>query len=338
MIELGTNQIEELLPRYCEGQVTESERRAVEDWMAQSDENYRTVKQIYALYLAADAAHVMTAVDTERALRRVQRRISGRQRWNGWQWVQRVAAILALPLLVSTLWLSVKDGKPEAVQMLEARTNPGMTTSLTLSDGTVVFLNSESSITYPSRFDGDTRTVSLSGEAYFEVAKHSQKKFIVSVPHRSEIEVLGTHFNVEAYADASEVLTTLVEGKIGFGFRKNGRQEKVLMKPGQKLIYDAKTQSVRMLASSGESETSWTQGKVIFCNTPLEESLRMLEKRYNVDFVICNDKLKEYSFTGTFTNQRLERILEYFRLSSHIRWRYVDLPEISDKKNRIEIY
>ena len=70
----------------------------------------------------------------------------------------------------------------------------------------------------------------------------------------------------------------------------------------------------------------------------MEEGLRMLEKRYNVEFIIKNDRLKGDSFTGTFTNQRLERILEYFRLSSQIRWRYLDSPDMKDEKSKIEIY
>ncbi len=69
-----------------------------------------------------------------------------------------------------------------------------------------------------------------------------------------------------------------------------------------------------------------------------EESLRMLEKRYNVEFIIKNERLKKYSFTGTFTHQRLERILEYFKISSRIRWRYIDSADIKDEKSRIEIY
>ena len=76
--------------------------------------------------------------------------------------------------------------------MMEVKTSPGMTTSLTLPDGTIVYLNSESSLSYPSRFNGDFRRVTLSGEAYFEVAKDPEKNFILSTTHQSQIEVLGT--------------------------------------------------------------------------------------------------------------------------------------------------
>lgn len=264
--------------------------------------------------------------------------MTGKKKTMWWEWAQRAAAVLFIPLLVTLMVQHWGNDEQELAQMMEIKTNPGMTTSLTLPDGTLVFLNSESTLSYPSRFDGDTRNVNLQGEAYFEVAKNPEKKFIVSTPHRSQIEVLGTHFNVEAYEKENRVSATLVEGKIGFIYKCDNASKKVLMAPGQKLIYDSKDSKVQLYATSGESEIAWKEGKIIFRNTPLEEGLRMLEKRYNVEFIIKNNRLKGDSFTGAFTNQRLERILEYFQLSSQIRWHYLDSPDITDEKSKIEIY
>lgn len=335
----NTTHIEELLPRYCAGKVTEEERMEVEAWMDASKENRRIAKQIHTLYLATDAVHLLKKIDTEKALLNVKNRMTdNRRRTTGWEWAQRAAAVLLIPLLV-TLLLQYREGIPqETAQMMEVKTNPGMTTSLKLPDGTLVFLNSESTLAYPSRFDGDTRNVTLQGEAYFEVAKNPEKRFIVSTSHQSQIEVLGTHFNVEAYEKDDWVSATLVEGKIGFIFEQENRSKRILMNSGQKLIYDSNGGKAQLHATLGESETAWKDGKIIFKNTSLEEGLRMLEKRYNVEFVIKNNRLKGDSFTGTFTNQRLERILEYFQLSSQIRWRYLDSLQITDEKSRIEIY
>lgn len=332
------NKIEELLPRYCEGLATEEERLQVETWMNESEENRRMAKQVHTLYLATDTLHIMKKVDTEKALSRVKGRMTGKKKTMWWEWAQRAAAILFIPLLVTLMVQHWGDGEQELAQMMEIKTNPGMTTSLTLPDGTLVFLNSESTLSYPSHFDSDTRNVTLQGEAYFEVAKNPEKKFIVSTSHQSQIEVLGTHFNVEAYEKENRVSATLVEGKIGFIYTYDNTSKKVLLDPGQKLVYDSKNSKVQLYATSGESEIAWKEGKIIFRNTPLEEGLRMLEKRYNVEFIIKNNRLKEDSFTGTFTNQRLERILEYFQLSSQIRWRYLDSPNITDEKSKIEIY
>lgn len=338
MDNIGKNKIEELLPRYCEGLTTEEERLQVEAWMDESEENRRMAKQVHALYLATDTLHVMKKVDPEKALSRVKSRMTGKKKTMWWEWAQRAAAVLFIPLLVTLMVQHWGNDEQELAQMMEIKTNPGMTTSLTLPDGTLVFLNSESTLSYPSRFDGDTRNVNLQGEAYFEVAKNPEKKFIVSTPHRSQIEVLGTHFNVEAYEKENRVSATLVEGKIGFIYKCDNASKKVLMAPGQKLIYDSKDSKVQLYATSGESEIAWKEGKIIFRNTPLEEGLRMLEKRYNVEFIIKNNRLKGDSFTGAFTNQRLERILEYFQLSSQIRWHYLDSPDITDEKSKIEIY
>lgn len=335
---MNNDRIEEMLPRYCEGQVTEEERLQVETWINASEENNRVLKQIHALYLATDTLHILKKVDTEKALLKVKSQMTGKKKMMWWQWAERVAAILFIPLLVTLLLQYGGGDSQEMAQIMEVKTNPGMTTSLKLPDGTIVFLNSESTLTYPSHFDGDTRNVTLRGEGYFEVAKNPEKRFIVSTSHQSQIEVLGTRFNVEAYEKDNWVSTTLVEGKIGFIFEKDKGSKKILMNPGQKLVFNSKDEKIQLFTTSGESETAWKDGKIIFKNTLLEEGLRMLEKRYNVEFVIQNNRLKDDSFTGTFTNQRLERILEYFQLSSQVRWRYLDSPDINDKKSRIEIY
>ena len=245
------------------------------------------------------------------------------------------AAAAAVVLLCLSVWTAYLYMQPATIQTVSTLAE---TRTVHLPDGTSVTLNHYSSLSYPERFKSDNREVELSGEAYFEVAKNPEKRFIVSTSHQSQIEVLGTHFNIEAYEKDDKVLATLVEGKIGFIFTQDNVSKKVLMDPGQKLVYDSRDCKVQLYATSGESETAWKEGKIIFRNTPLEEGLRMLEKRYNVEFIIKNDRLKGDSFTGTFTNQRLERILEYFQLSSQIRWRYLDSPNIKDEKSKIEIY
>ena len=95
---------------------------------------------------------------------------------------------------------------------------------------------------------------------------------------------------------------------------------------------------LQFTATPFRNDNKSLDGKIIFKNTSMEDILHMLGKRYNVDFVVKSNRIKEYSFTGTFSTQRLERILEYFKISSKINWRYLDSDEISDKKQRIEIY
>lgn len=332
------NNIELLLPHYCEGLSTEEERRRVEDWMRESEENRRVVKQMQMLYLAADSVNVMGKVNTEKALAKIKGKRIVKRKVTWWEWTQRIAAVLFLPLLIAYL-AGYPSEKTEVVRMLEARTNPGMTTSVVLPDSTVVYLNSESSLRYPSTFEGSgQRKVELKGEAYFEVTKNREKHFIVATAHQSQIEVLGTSFNVEAYEDMPNVSTTLIEGKVNFSFQSGNKKKQFELKPGEKIVYDSADGIAQLYETSGETETSWKDGKIIFNNTLLKDALHVLEKRYNVEFALKNTHLDDNAFTGTFTDQRLERILEYFTLSSDVRWRYIDGKDISQRKIRIEIY
>ena len=332
--------IEQRLIDYYDGKLRGSELYEVQSWIAASDENRRTARRIYSLLLALDVHHARKETDTEKALKKVKgRRIAGRRTTNWWQWAQRAAAVLFLPLVVLLVWQQTRLSQDDLlVEALEVRTNPGMTTRLTLPDGTLVYLNSGSVLSYPSKFVEDTRSVSLSGEAYFEVAKDPQHRFIVNTPQQSAIEVYGTHFNVEAYEGEHHIITTLTEGKVGFLYREGTALKRALLSPGQKLVYDVATQDLARYETSGKSELSWKDGKIIFDNTPLPEALHMLGKRFNVDFIVKNPSLNKNRFTGTFTTQRLEKILKYFELSSRIRWRYLNDPNINQEKIRIEIY
>ena len=255
--------MENLLLKYYEGETTEDETALVEEWLEASEENRRTARQVQTLGLAADMAQISSRLDVKKALEDVHRKMKQKKvnRYRVlFRGMQRAAAILFIPLMVS--WsILYWDKDKEEIHMMEVRTNPGMTTSVELPDGTEVVLNSSSSLRYPSRFADDKREVKLVGEAFFSVAK-DEKKFIVGTLNNSKIVVHGTEFNVEAYKGSRTVQTTLVSGKVSFSYVNNGRRNNVMMIPGQKVIYDIvrekvvvkevnvtkKRQSTRMIA------------------------------------------------------------------------------------------
>lgn len=333
MSENNINIVEELLPRYCDGNVSAEEKEKVEIWIRQSEEHYKIAQQIQLIYLASDTIAIMDQVNTDNALDKVDGRIRRSQLKTLFMWGQRVAAILFIPLLAAYL-LEVIIPEKRDIRMLEVRTNPGMTTSLTLPDGTKVNLNSESSLVYPETFDGDLRSVRLEGEAFFEVVKNPEKRFVVTTPHNARVEVLGTSFNMEAFKWDSIVSTTLISGKVAF----ISRSGQVNMKPGEKLVYNIQADRASIYQTNGEAEISWKNGMIIFRKTPFEEALRMLTKRFNVDFVVSNNKYVKDFYTGSFTNHRLEQILDIFNASSGIKWRYIPSENQLDRKSKVEIY
>ena len=333
MSENNINIVEELLPRYCDGNVSAEEKEKVEIWIRQSEEHYKIAQQIQLIYLASDTIAIMDQVNTDNALDKVDGRIRRSQLKTLFMWGQRVAAILFIPLLAAYL-LEVLIPEKRDIRMLEVRTNPGMTTSLTLPDGTKVNLNSESSLVYPDTLDGDFRSVRLEGEAFFEVVKNPEKRFVVTTPHNARVEVLGTSFNMEAFKWDSIVSTTLISGKVAF----ISRSGQVNMKPGEKLVYNIQADRANIYQTNGEAEISWKNGMIIFRKTPFEEALRMLTKRFNVDFVVSNNKYVKDFYTGSFTNHRLEQILDIFNASSGIKWRYIPSENQLDRKSKVEIY
>ena len=333
MSENNINIVEELLPRYCDGNVSAEEKEKVEIWIRQSEEHYKIAQQIQLIYLASDTIAIMDQVNTDNALDKVDGRIRRSQLKTLFMWGQRVAAILFIPLLAAYL-LEVLIPEKRDIRMLEVRTNPGMTTSLTLPDGTKVNLNSESSLVYPETFDGDFRSVRLEGEAFFEVVKNPEKRFVVTTPHNARVEVLGTSFNMEAFKWVSIVSTTLISGKVAF----ISRSGQVNMKPGEKLVYNIQADRASIYQTNGEAEISWKNGMIIFRKTPFEEALRMLTKRFNVDFVVSNNKYVKDFYTGSFTNHRFEQILDIFNVSSGIKWRYIPSENQLDRKSKVEIY
>lgn len=338
MDEQSSNRIHKILPRYCEGNVSQEEQKLVEEWIAFSDDNYRVVKQIHLINLAIETHNVKKRIDIKKALTNVSTKMSSSKRAVSYLgWIQRVAAVLLIPVLITLIVQNI-DKHQEITSLIEVKTNPGMTTTINLPDGTVVNLNSESSLSYPATFKGDIRGVELKGEAWFSVAKDAKRRFIVSTPHQTKVEVLGTDFNVEAFEQDTTISTTLLKGKVNFLFRKGNQTEVIKMKPGEKLIYNTKDLRAQLFATTGESETAWKDGKIVFLDTPFKQALRMLEKRYNVEFVVSSPRYKQDAFTGVFSSQRLDRILEVFKISSKIRWRYLEAEDASDKKSRIEIY
>lgn len=147
-----------------------------------------------------------------------------------------------------------------------------------LSDGTTVWLNASSSLTFPSHFDGQERRVTLSGEGYFEVAKQQGKPFIVA-SRGQEVEVLGTHFNIQAYDDDEAVKTALLEGSVNVVNKQT--QKKIKLTPGEQSILQEGT--FRSSAVNVEQAIAWKNGSFVFQNEDLKSIMRKIARWYDVE-------------------------------------------------------
>ena len=164
--------------------------------------------------------------------------------------------------------------------------------SITLSDGTIVYLNSESELRYPVNFVGRDRRVYLSGEAYFDVVQDEAHPFIVDMGN-SSVRVLGTSFDVRAYADEDEVLTTLVRGSVKFSAGK----EFVTLEPGKQAVL-GKSGSIETREVDTYLYTAWKEGVFAFKRQRLEEIMKVVARWYDVNIFWENVSQKEVTFTG----------------------------------------
>ena len=169
------------------------------------------------------------------------------------------------------------------------RTPRGGQYQLVLPDGSKVWLNAASSITYPTAFPGKERKITIDGEAYLEVVHNAAKPFKVEA-NGTEVEVLGTHFNVHAYNDEPAEKITLIEGRVKAGRRQKaeGRDESVILKPGEQAIVSQSSQasqSIPVQTVDIEEVLAWKNGLFNFANADIESIMKQIERWYDVEVV-----------------------------------------------------
>lgn len=290
----------ELLYKLFSGRASDEEVTEIRNWTSKSVENEH---QLYEERFLFDAILFNKTSDsqkskTEKTFRRPFLYGS-------------VAAILLLLLMLQ--WNHVFQTKNNNEAMLNTIVVPaGQRISLTLSDGSEVWLNSSSEISYPSSFDKNTRDVYLKGEAFFDVSKNADKKFVVHTADCA-VEVLGTTFNIEAYDDYP-FSASLLTGSVKI-LHKTNINESVILSPGQNVVF--KNDKFVINPIKNNDFLSWKDGLIVFKNIEFEALMKKLEKNYGIQILIKNNSLKEYACSGKFrTSDSIDEILRVLQLDA----------------------
>ncbi|ACU03171.1 FecR family protein [Pedobacter heparinus] len=196
-------------------------------------------------------------------------------------------------------------------------TTRGQQTQVRLPDGTLVFLNAESSLKYPTSFTGSgKRQVSLTGEGYFEVAKDKKHPFIVESSNQ-KVEVLGTHFNINSYADEPEVKTTLLEGSVNV-FNLKGKYSKVLS-PGQQAI--VKGEDIKVGDADIDQAMSWKNGDFVFVGEDLKAVMRQVARWYDVE-IGYQGNINSSGVVSTISrDKKLSQVLKALQINQGIHFK-----------------
>jgi ferric-dicitrate binding protein FerR (iron transport regulator) len=232
-----------------------------------------------------------------------------------WKWLSYAAvAFVCISLGIGSHWYYMRQVPLSDPLDYVVSADNGQRASVVLPDGTKVWLNSHTKLNYKSDYGVKERSVSLSGEAYFEVSKDTLRRFLVNAGDM-EVEALGTAFNVKAYEEDDEVVTTLFEGSV----RTVVGKEFVILSPDESAVFNKSSHILSVNHPTNASYARlWRTNELAFSGESLEEIAVLLNRMYNVEVRFLSNKIKGYSFSGVIRNNSLDNVFEIISLTAPI--------------------
>jgi ferric-dicitrate binding protein FerR (iron transport regulator) len=296
---------------YLENRLSPEERASFEELLSNSAGLRQEVEEIRLIWKTSAESMERKHVDTVRNWNELSRRITiDRFKNRLWTFSRNAAAVLTIPLTIMSIALfgtiKERDGRP--VEQIELTSANGLVTKATLPDGSEVWLNSGSRLSYPQRFTGNTsRNVSLSGEAYFKVKADKTNPFEVVTNDGLKVCAYGTEFNVCAYDEDSFIETTLVSGNVKIA--NSASSSTAVLSKEQEAIFDKNSGLLTIAGVNLAVKTSWKDGKMIFRRANMTEVIRRLSRHFNVNIRLEGKELYDYEYSASFTTETLEEIL-----------------------------
>ncbi|WP_295731307.1 FecR family protein [uncultured Muribaculum sp.] len=291
------NYIHEVISRYVRHDYTGDFDRDFRSWLIADEHADEKDRELSSLWTSVDGLSTpgfsqsldrmrrLTGIGARTGMRRMRRRMA---------WMSMAAAIM---LAVSTISVYMLLGEKRSDNLLQAYIPKAETSDITLPDGSRVLVNAQSTLLYPSEFTGDTRCVYLIGEADFKVVPDADHPFIVKSADM-QVTALGTEFNVAAYPEVEEVVTTLLSGKVLVEYDEL-RSSQVLH-PNQQLVYNKRTRTSAVNFPDMNDVTAWQRGEIVFRSLTPDEIFTRLGRRFPYTFVYSPHSLKHDRFNLTF--------------------------------------
>ncbi|WP_018631044.1 FecR family protein [Niabella aurantiaca] len=333
------NRFIELLRKKESGEITLLEQKELNELLAVND-TYPVIQGALKALSGPDPLFNRNTDNGDNAgLKRLRERIrqaekKNRSRIAGMpvRWMAAAAVIFAL-LTGGLFYFSTPSRHPQARTANIVETEKGSRTNLVLPDGSRVWVNADTKLTYDHTFGTRTRSVYLSGEAYFEVAKDKAHPFIVHTP-LMDVKAVGTAFNVRAYKDEANAQATLMEGSVEVAFKRK-ESGKILLKPMEKVIVRTPAAAVAGEkdlpeiavmkvnydpAEAAAPETRWLKNRLVFSQERLGTIVKTLERHYGCSIRVTDTALLNRKLSGIFQDESLADVLESFRLAAGIRY------------------
>jgi transmembrane sensor len=294
------------------GKCTAVEKQLIEQWLLENENNPKVYAHLLELGYVGSIEKALLA--KERIYDTVQKKIAVHQYKHTLQiWKYIAIATVAMLLVLGSIIIS-KSGSVIIAKII-TKTPNGVRSEITLPDGSIVDLNAGSSLSYPAQFQGKQREVVLNGEAFFRVKKDAKHPFIVK-SNLLNMKVLGTSFNVKAYATDERIVTTLLEGSISIEktISKSKQSGPLVITPNHQVVLDKISGSLKVQEVNASLIVSWKEGQLYFDGENFAEIARKLERNFNVQITIKSEKLKKEVFSGVFDNdESIQQILNMMK-------------------------
>ena len=317
-MEEENKHIDELIANYLTEGLDKNALDELKTWIAASAENQQYFIRQREIWFSAVSREAASVYDKDKAFENFRNRVESQKEIQStsrrgfslsalWRYAAVVAIIIAVGCI--SYWqgeVNVKDTFAD----ISVEAPLGSKTKLYLPDGTLVWLNAGSRMTYSQGFGVDNRKVELEGEGYFEVKRNEKIPFFVKTKDL-QLQVLGTKFNFRDYPEDHEVVVSLLEGKVGLNNLLREEKEAVLS-PDERAVLNKANGLLTVESVTASNASQWTDGYLFFDEDLLPDIAKELERSYNVKIHIANDSLKTFRFYGNFVRreQNIQEVLE----------------------------
>jgi ferric-dicitrate binding protein FerR (iron transport regulator) len=304
-----------LLVKHLLGEASAAEQKAVEEWLKKDAANTLYYNQLQQIWDSSKALAATSAVDTNKAWEKFQQRTQSgsattdKKRIRPFLFYKIAASILIVVGLALVANYLFRNSRTVREITADAKTN---ILTETLPDGSVITLNKQSSVTYPEKFKGRTRPVTLKGEAFFNVSPDKAKPFVIAV-NDIQVMVVGTSFNIKSSTDKTEVLVETGVVRV----TRNGAT--VELNAGEKIVFSPKDTTPVKEPVTDKLYNYYRSKEFVCDNTPLWKLVEVLNEAYNARITIGRKELAGLRLDATFNNESLDKILEIIHLTFDIR-------------------
>ncbi len=256
---------------------------------------------------------IMSKIDTNEELTSNSKK---RLLWTRLWYSTAAASVVLLIALGGFFWMKNHNNSAFGKGMVTIAADNGQKSNVMLADGTRVYINSDSKISYDESYNKKERIITLEGEAYFEVAKDAQKAFVVKA-NGINVEALGTSFNVKAYAQDKSVSVILIEGKV----KVNDSNSEEILNPYERIDYKLSNKNfIKSELHPNSNHLLWRSKELMFQGESLEEICRTLHRIYNINFVFKTEAAKKYTYRGIIKNSSLDNVMEFITRTAPIKY------------------